>query len=44
MNTLIHEYKFFRMKPKENIEDIEKHFIRIMNHIITLGEVFQNER
>lgn len=43
MNTLTHEYRLFRMKPKENIYAMQKWLIHIMNHMRTLGKVFQNE-
>lgn len=38
MNTLTHEYKLFRMKHEETIQDMEKYFIHIVNHLITLGK------
>lgn len=40
MNTLTHEYKLFRMKHEETIQDMEKYFIHIVNHLITLGKIF----
>lgn len=32
MNTLTREYELSRMKPEENIQDIEKCFIHILIH------------
>lgn len=43
MNTLSHKYELFRMKPRENIYDMQKKFIHIMNHMRTLEKVFQSE-
>lgn len=43
MNTLTHEYEFLRMKHQENIYDMQKRFIHIVNHMRTFGKVFQNE-
>ena len=43
MNTLTHEYELFRMKPGENIQDMQKRFIHIINHLRALGKVFSNE-
>lgn len=43
MNTLAHEYELFRIKPMENIQNMEKHFILIMNHLKTLEKTFLNE-
>lgn len=42
MDTLIHEYKLFRMKLKENIYDMQKQFIHIVNQKRTRRKVFQN--
>lgn len=43
MSTLIHEYEVFRIKPGENIQNMKKHFIHIVNHLITLGKTFLKE-
>lgn len=43
MNTLIHEYELSRMKFEENIQDTDKRFIHIMNHMRTRDKVFQND-
>lgn len=40
MNTLTHDYELFRMKPEENIQDMKKYCIHIVNHMKTLGKVF----
>lgn len=42
MNILTHEYEIFRMNLEENIYGILKCFIHIVNHMRTLGKVFQN--
>lgn len=31
------------MKPEENIKNMEKHFMHIVNHMRTMGKVFINE-
>lgn len=43
MNILTHECELFVMKIKENVYDMNKHFIHIFNHTRTLGKVFQNK-
>lgn len=40
INTLTHEYKLFTIKPEENIYDMQKGLIHIVNHMRTLGKVF----
>lgn len=42
-NILAHEYELFIMKPEENIYDMDKRFIHVINHMRNLGKVFQNE-
>lgn len=42
INTLTFEYKLFIMKLEENTCDIQKLFIHIVNHMRTLGKLFQN--
>jgi hypothetical protein len=43
MNTLTHEYELFRMKSGESIQDMQKRFIHIINHLRALGKSFNNE-
>jgi len=43
INTLTHEYELFRMNPKENIQDMQKRFTHIVNHLASLGKIFPNE-
>lgn len=43
MNTLTHEHELFRMKHEENILDMKKYFIHIVNHLRTFGKTFLNE-
>lgn len=43
MNTLTHEYELFRMKSGESIQDMQKRFIHIINHLRALGKTFNNE-
>lgn len=43
MNTLTHEYELFRMKSGESIQDMQKRFIHIINHLRDLGKSFDNE-
>lgn len=43
MKTLTYEYELFRMKLDENIQDMKKCFIPIMNHMRIQGNCFQNE-
>lgn len=43
MNILIHEYEQFRMKSEENIQDMEKIFILIVNHLRIMDKFFQNK-
>uniref|UniRef100_A0A151UDG5 Retrovirus-related Pol polyprotein from transposon TNT 1-94 n=1 Tax=Cajanus cajan TaxID=3821 RepID=A0A151UDG5_CAJCA len=42
-NTLIHEYELFRMNQNESIQDMQKRFTHIINHLASLGKVFPNE-
>lgn len=35
INTLIHEYELFRIKIDENIYEMKKQFIHVMNHMRT---------
>ena len=40
MNTLTHEFELFRMKSGESIQDMQKRFIHIINHLRELGKTF----
>nr|KYP65215.1 hypothetical protein KK1_011446 [Cajanus cajan] len=42
-HTLIHEYELFRINQNESIQDMQKRFTHIMNHLASLGKVFPNE-
>jgi len=42
-NTLIQEYEMFRMKAGESICDVQKIFTHIVNHLLTLGKIFDKE-
>jgi len=43
INTLTHEYELFRMKTNESIQDMQKTFTYIVNHLASLGRIFPNE-
>lgn len=43
INTLTHEYELFRMNPNETIQDMQKRFTHIVNHLASLGKTFPNE-
>ena len=43
INTLTHEYELFRMNQNETIQDIQKRFTHIVNHLASLGKIFHNE-
>ncbi|WVY90119.1 hypothetical protein V8G54_035633 [Vigna mungo] len=40
-SSLIQEYEIFRIKPGENIYDVQKRFTHIVNHHIALGKLHQ---
>ena len=42
INTLTHEYKLFRMNTNESIQDMQKRFTYIINHLASLGKTFPN--
>ncbi|KAL2340391.1 hypothetical protein Fmac_008331 [Flemingia macrophylla] len=42
-NTLIQEYETFRMTQRETIMDMQKRFTRIINHLKSLGKMFDEE-
>jgi len=43
-NTLIQEYEMFRMLSGENISDVQKHLIHVVNHLLALGKTFEKEK
>jgi len=43
INTLTHEYEIFRMNQNETIQDMQKRFTHIVNHLASLGKMFPNE-
>jgi len=43
IDTLTHEYELFRMNPNETIQDMQKRFTHIINHLASLGKIFPNE-
>ena len=43
INTLTHEYEWFRMNQNETIQDMQKRFTHIVNHLASLGKIFPNE-
>ena len=43
INTLTHECELFRMNPNETIQDMQKRFTHIVNHLASLGKIFPNE-
>ena len=40
---MTHEYELFRMNPNESIQDMQKRFTHIINHLASLGKIFPNE-
>ena len=42
-HTLIQEYEMFRMLKGESIAEVQKRFTRIVNHLMSLGKVFDKE-
>lgn len=42
-HTLIQEYEMFRMLKGESIAEVQKRFTHTVNHIMSLGKVFDNE-
>ena len=40
---MTHEYELFRMNPNESIQDMQKRFTHIVNHLASLGKNFPNE-
>jgi len=43
INTLTHEYKIFRINQNETIQEMQKRFTHIVNHLASLGKMFPNE-
>ncbi|KAH1250193.1 hypothetical protein GmHk_05G013407 [Glycine max] len=43
VNTLTHEYELFRLNQNETIQDMQKRFTHIVNHLASLGKIFSNE-
>ena len=43
INTLTHKYELFRMNSNESIQDMQKRFTHIVNHLASLGKNFQSE-
>jgi len=42
-HDLIQEYEMFRMLKGETISDVQKRFTHIVNHLISLGKIFERE-
>jgi len=42
-HTLIQEYEMFRMLKGESIAEVQKRFIDIINHLMSLGKTFDKE-
>ncbi|XP_068498204.1 MAR-binding filament-like protein 1 [Phaseolus vulgaris] len=42
-HSLIQEYELFRMQPEESIADVQKRFTHIVNHVTSLGKVYNKE-
>ena len=43
IKTLTHEYELFRMNQNETIQDMQKRFTHIVNHLASLGKIFPNK-
>jgi len=43
INTPTHEYELFRMNQNDTIQDMQKRFTHIVNHLASLGKIFSNE-
>ena len=43
INNLTHEYELFRMYQYETIQDMQKRFTHIVNHLSPLGKIFPND-
>ena len=42
-HTLIQEYEMFRMLKSESIAEVQKRFTQIINHLMSLGKIFDKE-
>jgi len=42
-HALIQEYEMFRMLKGETIAGVQKRFTHIVNHLISLGKIFERE-
>jgi len=42
-HSLIQEYELFRMQSEESISDVQKRFTHIVNHLTSIGKVFDKE-
>ena len=42
-HTLIQKYEMFRMLKGQSIADVQKRFTHIVNHLMSLGKVFNKE-
>ena len=43
-HTLIQEYEMFRMFKGESIVEVQKRFTHIVNHLLSLGKIFDKEK
>jgi len=43
-HALIQEYEMFRMLKGETISDVQKGFTHIVNHLISLGKIFERQK
>jgi len=43
-HALIQEYEMFRMLKWENISDVQNIFTHIVNHLISLGKIFDRNK
>jgi len=43
INTLTHEYELFIINQNETIQDMQRRFTHIVNHLASLGKIFPNE-
>lgn len=43
LNTLSQEYELFQMQPEESILNLQKRFVRLTNHLKTLGKTLPND-
>lgn len=43
LGIVTHEYELFRLKPEENLNEMQKQFTHIVSHMKTPGKTFSNE-